>query len=77
MLMSRSGDLTPAKKTDLKKGVAALERRGPDFQDKIYYKNIALAHTRLAILDLNARSQSALCKSGNGSSPLTEKFIII
>lgn len=56
MLMNRSGELTPADKGRLKKGIVALQRRGPDFQGELHYQNIALAHTRLAILDLNARS---------------------
>lgn len=56
MLMGLGGEVTPAQKSRLDNGVAALKRRGPDFQGRIYYQNIALAHTRLAILDLNERS---------------------
>ncbi len=35
---------------------AGLFRRGPDYQNTIFHENIAIAHTRLAILDLNERS---------------------
>ncbi|MGC6511927.1 MAG: asparagine synthase (glutamine-hydrolyzing) [Parvibaculales bacterium] len=56
MLMNSGGVISPDHKQRLARGVAALERRGPDFQGTLYYQNIALAHTRLAILDLNERS---------------------
>jgi asparagine synthase (glutamine-hydrolysing) len=37
-----------------------LTHRGPDFQDLIQNKNVALAHTRLSIIDLEARSNQPL-----------------
>jgi asparagine synthase (glutamine-hydrolysing) len=37
-----------------------LKHRGPDFQDLIHNKNVALAHTRLSIIDLEARSNQPL-----------------
>ena len=37
-----------------------LSHRGPDFQDFIQYENILLGHTRLAILDLDSRSNQPM-----------------
>jgi asparagine synthase (glutamine-hydrolysing) len=56
MLLSKDGYITPKHKDRLSQGVTVLLRRGPDFQGEVVIENIALAHTRLAILDPNQRS---------------------
>ncbi len=56
LLNSEGKDLSPDQEERVGKGVQALFRRGPDYQNTIFHENIAIAHTRLAILDLNERS---------------------
>lgn len=47
--------------TEVNAGVQSLIHRGPDAQDIIHINSITLGHTRLAILDLDSRSNQPFC----------------
>ena len=48
----------------------SLIHRGPDFQSKYFDNNVALAHTRLSIIDINHRSNQPMIDTSN-------KYVIV
>ena len=61
--LSQKSDFFPRK--NLEKAVAALSHRGPDNTGYYLQNNIALAHTRLSIIDLAGGDQPLVSDDGN------------